>query len=80
MAKQALEQRVLVEVPELRSHWSVPFDEVVASGPWDDLVSYGFKCLSCAQVFVLKAETYHGSGGEWRRLRTGERGEEGDAP
>jgi len=35
-------------------------------GPWPDVLSYRFQCNRCQRYFALSAETYHGSGGEWR--------------
>lgn len=43
-----------------------PFDELVASGKWDDVLRYHFQCNSCGQKFELSAETYHGAGGWWK--------------
>ena len=43
-----------------------PFDELVSSGKWDDVLLYHFKCNSCGQLFELSAETYHGRGGWWK--------------
>jgi len=36
-------------------------------GPWDDIISYAFRCAACEAQFELSAETYHGAGGAWRR-------------
>ena len=43
----------------------LPFLDVGEDGPWDDLLSYGFRCRECGQTFELSAETYHGAGGKW---------------
>jgi hypothetical protein len=43
-----------------------PFHELVASGKWDDILHYRFKCNTCSQLFELHAETYHGRGGWWK--------------
>ena len=45
-----------------------PFDELVSSGQWDDVLLYQFKCNSCGHLFELYAETYHGSGGRWTTI------------
>lgn len=45
--------------------FSRPFEERSTSS-WDDYVHYLFACTSCGQRFLLEAETYHGSGGEWK--------------
>ena len=45
-----------------------PFDELVSSGKWDDVLLYHFKCNTCGQLFELSAETYHGSGGVWKPI------------
>ena len=34
-------------------------------GPWPDFVHSALMCASCGQRFMLRAETYHGAGGEW---------------
>jgi len=43
-----------------------PFEALISSGKWDDVLLYQFKCNSCWQLFELSAETYHGSGGWWK--------------
>jgi len=43
-----------------------PFEELVSSGKWDDVLLYRFQCNTCGQLFELSAETYHGSGGWWK--------------
>lgn len=45
---------------------SKPFDELVSSGKWDDILLYHFQCSTCGQMFELSAETYHGAGGWWK--------------
>lgn len=45
--------------------FSKTFEELSTSS-WDDYVHYLFACTSCGQRFPLEAETYHGSGGEWK--------------
>ena len=45
------------------------FNSVEPSGPFPDAMDYYFDCPSCGSVFELTAETYHGSGGKWVRLR-----------
>lgn len=42
-----------------------PFCDIRENGPWDDVLSYRFRCRECSQSFSLTAETYHGGGGEW---------------
>lgn len=44
------------------------FEIISCNGPWEDVISYTFKCLNCKNYFHLFVETYHGSGGELRRL------------
>jgi hypothetical protein len=43
------------------------FAELDLSQPWPDVLQYRFECPACAQRFELAIETYHGSGGVWRR-------------
>jgi hypothetical protein len=47
-----------------------PFLTLKDDGPWNDIVSYRFRCTACGARFRLSAETYHGSGGEWTPERT----------
>jgi hypothetical protein len=44
-----------------------PLASVPPDGPWADVISYRFHCVQCGAQFELSAETYHGSGGSWRR-------------
>jgi len=46
-----------------------PFDELVSSGKWDDVLLYRFRCNTCGQLFELSAETYHGAGGRWKPVK-----------
>lgn len=49
-----------------------PFEELVSSGKWDDVLHYRFKCNTCGQMFELYAETYHGAGGRWTPMNSKE--------
>jgi hypothetical protein len=53
--------RVLIGQPD--------FGSVDPTGPYPDVLDYYFECPACGAVFELTAETYHGSGGRWVRLR-----------
>lgn len=46
---------------------AIAFNDLSDTGPLDDLLLYRFRCPDCGQNFVLGAETYHGSGGSWRK-------------
>ena len=35
---------------------------------WYDFLQHHFQCTHCNAVFEIFAETYHGSGGEWKML------------
>ena len=35
---------------------------------WYDFLTHYFQCTHCKAVFEIDAETYHGSGGEWKML------------
>ncbi|MBI4767135.1 MAG: hypothetical protein HY787_21525 [Deltaproteobacteria bacterium] len=48
-----------------------PFGQVPEKGPWPDVMIYYFQCSRCGQLFRLSAETYHGSGGEWKPVQKG---------
>jgi hypothetical protein len=39
----------------------------IAQGQWGDLVAMAFRCTTCGSLYELVVETYHGSGGAWRR-------------
>ena len=67
--------RTLVEGRELRvlpyaegTPDDLPFSSLSDEGPWPDAIHYRFQCNRCSTYFALSAETYHGSGGEWRPL------------
>lgn len=47
---------------------SPSFASIAPQGPWDDVLDFTFRCPGCGQRFSLTAETFHGSGGEWRPL------------
>jgi hypothetical protein len=66
VARDNLADGTIVEVPSASPIYREPFSAVTESGPWDDVIGYGFRCTSCGQLFSLSADTYHGSGGEWR--------------
>ena len=53
--------RVLIGQPD--------FTSLELAGPYPDALDYYFDCPECGSVFELTAETYHGSGGKWKRLR-----------
>ena len=44
------------------------FTALEATGPYPDALHYYFDCPQCGCMFELTAETYHGSGGCWRRM------------
>lgn len=44
---------------------SMKISELVADAPWEDCVEHHFRCSQCGELFWLRAETYHGSGGYW---------------
>ncbi len=46
----------------------LPFASLSREGPWPDVLNYRFQCSRCGTYFALSAETYHGSGGEWRPM------------
>jgi adenine-specific DNA methylase len=66
VARVNIADGTIEEVPSLSRVLHEPFSAISADGPWEDVVGYGFRCTSCGQLFYLSAETYHGSGGEWR--------------
>jgi hypothetical protein len=66
VARDNIADGTLAEVPSQSPIFREPFSAVLADGPWDDIIGYGFRCTACGQLFSLSANTYHGSGGEWR--------------
>jgi hypothetical protein len=46
----------------------ISFAVLSESKKWGDIVEHYFKCTKCGQLFVLSAETYHGSGGKWEPI------------
>ena len=66
VAQDHVANGTIVEVPSSSTVSREPLSTVRPEGPWEDIVDYGFRCTSCGQLFYLSAETYHGSGGEWR--------------
>ena len=42
------------------------FQRIPVDGPWPDYVEKDFKCRHCGNMFMIQAETYHGTGGFWR--------------
>ncbi len=68
LAKSAIQRGIIAEqASESGMLWTEPFDQVSSDGPWDDILSYEFRCKACGERFSLSAETYHGSGGKWQR-------------
>ena len=41
------------------------FADLIASEPWPDMIKADFRCANCGELFHLRCETYHGSGGRW---------------
>lgn len=48
-------------------YWGTPFSKL-AQGYIGDFVSNYFSCTSCEQLFHLRAETYHGTGGSFEKI------------
>ena len=46
-----------------------PFEPLARGGYWSDFVSNYFSCKTCGQLFHLHAETYHGAGGAFEKIR-----------
>lgn len=68
IARRNLKDGTTAEAPNSGSAVlsNIPFSEVNADGPWDDVFHYRFRCTHCGELFSLMAETYHGSGGTWQ--------------
>ena len=55
--------------PEEMIHFNMPpFSEITPDGQWPDVIHYYFECPACHQLFLLVADTYHGSGGFWKPI------------
>lgn len=63
--REALNEGVLEDI-SLPGSGLVPFAAVSDTGPWDDILSYRFRCAGCGAEYRLSCDTYHG-GGEWVR-------------
>lgn len=44
------------------TYWCGPFEQLKDEPPWDDLLSYQFRCAHCGTEFSLTCDTYHGNG------------------
>jgi hypothetical protein len=68
-ARDNLDDGTLRELPHQISHQvgASSFLEVANGTAWEDIVNFEFECNHCGQQFQLRAETYHGVGGAWRR-------------
>lgn len=44
------------------------FLEIGDDGTLPDVLEYALACRRCGQRFRLSCETYHGTGGSWRRV------------
>jgi hypothetical protein len=53
------------ETPSAEVIESTSFAALIASGPRPDMINADFRCAYCGELFRLRCETYHGSGGRW---------------
>lgn len=65
--RHALADGDIVEIDAGPMKGTIAFSDLSEAGPLDDLLLYRFRCPDCGQNFVLRAETYHGSGGSWSK-------------
>jgi hypothetical protein len=65
ISKQNIEDGTISEMPDTHSFSEVSFSDLAAGKPWGDILTHRFRCNPCGEVFMLHAETYHGSGGAW---------------
>ena len=70
IAKQNIEDATISEVHNLNSISQASCSELAAGEAWDDVLYYRFICTACGEIFLLHAETYHGSGGYWEPENT----------
>jgi hypothetical protein len=69
VAKNNINDETISVIEKESGNSSRPFTEISESRLWNDNVHYVFKCNFCGQRFLLNAETYHGSGGEWKPIK-----------
>jgi hypothetical protein len=62
VARANLEDGTIVEIA---SEESTPLSALRPEGPLPDIIRPNFRCRECGQMFLLRCETYHGSGGSW---------------
>jgi hypothetical protein len=56
----------LLRVPDLAG--GTRFKDLEPRSGWPDHILHRFHCAGCRDVFELSCETYHGSGGQLRRV------------
>jgi len=44
-----------------------PVLDMLPNGPWPDFIEATIRCRACGMTYSLTVETFHGSGGRWRR-------------
>ena len=69
--KEMVNHNELMEVPNAKDmiqKYNKPFSRLSSRGKWSDHVVYDFKCTHCQDFFHLTVETYHGRGGELKRV------------
>jgi uncharacterized C2H2 Zn-finger protein len=63
--RQAVHDGDIEEIDAGPMKGTVALSDLSESGPLDDPLLYRFRCPECGENFVLRAETYDGSGGSW---------------
>ncbi len=69
IAKQNVADDTISELNDSSHSAQVSFSALSAGANWDDVMEYKFQCNLCGELFLLHAETYHGSGGYWEPER-----------
>lgn len=63
VATANLDDGTIVEITS--GEEGTPLSTWIAAGPRPDVIKSDFKCSECGELFHLRCETYHGSGGYW---------------
>jgi predicted RNA-binding Zn-ribbon protein involved in translation (DUF1610 family) len=63
VARANIEDGTIVEIAN--GEESTPLSTLTRDGTLPDIIRTEFRCAECGEVFLLRCETYHGSGGSW---------------
>jgi predicted RNA-binding Zn-ribbon protein involved in translation (DUF1610 family) len=69
VARASLEDGTIAEITS--GEESTLLSTLTHEGPLPDIIRSEFRCRECGEVFLLRCETYHGSGGSWSHTSRG---------